>query len=338
MSSAGTDIIIPIWNRPFETRQCLAALVEHADDARLIIMDPGSDPETEQILHEFAEFLDDRMILLRTERALGFVETLNRGLALVSAPLAIALRTSSFVTSGWLEPLRAATLRADAGIIVPRLAPCGSAMPRRTGNDSMAVETSHGSFAALGITARLYQRIGGLDGGLDGDVWCLKDYSRRASRAGFRTLCVDGPPVMCRTELAYGSPERRERILMESMAAYRSRWGEERAYCLCLSRDPGREAIDRIFAVILSAAREGHRMFVLAPFRAHRMIVAAGLHRCHVNISVERLSRCFPARAVRSALARLRGKHPEVKLVTGTGGLSDPGGEQGVPFSELENH
>jgi len=338
VSSAVTDIIIPVWNRPIETRQCLAALVEHADNARLIILSPGSGPEMDQVLHEFAEFLDDRVLLLRTERALGYVETLNRGLALAEAPLAIALRTSSLVTSGWLEPLRTAALRPDAGLIVPSLSPIGGVLPRKRSSGCTPAEVSHGSFVALGITARLYERIGGLDEGLDGDDWCLKDYSRRADRAGFRTLCVDGPPVRYRNELVYGSPERRERVLKESIAVYLARWGEECAYCLCLSRDPGREAIDRIFAVILSAAREGQRFYVLAPFRAHRMIVAAGLHRSHEHISVERLSRFFPARAVRSAFARLRGSHPEVKLVTGLEGLTEPGGEQGIPFAELENH
>ena len=62
MSSAGTDIIIPVWNMPTETRDCLAALVEHSPDFRLILLDIGSDQPTEQLLQEFADFLDSRAL------------------------------------------------------------------------------------------------------------------------------------------------------------------------------------------------------------------------------------------------------------------------------------
>jgi len=338
MSCAVADIIVPVWNRPGETRESLAALVEHSGDARVILIDQGCDPETEQILHCFADLLDDRAILIRSGRSMRFVDALNRGLEMAEAPLAIAFRATSLVSPGWLEPFLAAALLPDAGILVPRLAPYGSAGRRATGPETLPIEVPHGSFAAMGITARLYRKIGGFDSSLDGGYWCLADYSRRAAAAGFRTLSVDGPPILYRDEVSYGSPERRRRILGESMAACAARWGEERAYCLCLSEESVRdaEALKRFFDVILQGARRGHRFFVFAPFRVYRSIVNAGLQRLHENISVERLSRCFPSRSLRTALSSLRRTVPNLVLLTGRECLTAPDSDAGLTAADLE--
>jgi glycosyltransferase involved in cell wall biosynthesis len=337
MSSSEIDIILPVWNRPGETRECLAALVEHSGSCRLILLDLGSDQETEQLLHEFAEFLGERAILVRFERTRGAVETVNRGLAMASAPLMIALRAGSRVTAGWLEPLREAAQRSDTGILVPCLAHYGGGRSRWKRREGMPFEVSCGTFNAIGITRRLYERVGGFDCGLDGDVLCLRDYSRRADMAGFRTLNVEGPPVLFREEAVYGSRARRERLLRESAAVFRARWGENRAYCLRLSRDADKETLVRVFGVILAGARRGHRFFVLSPSGVYRRIIGAGLHRLHENITLERLSRFFPTRSFRSAIVRFRATHPDLKLLNGMQGLLDFDGEVGVPFAEMEN-
>jgi GT2 family glycosyltransferase len=336
MSSTETDIILPVWNRPGDTRECLAALVEHSEDSRLILLDLGSDPETEQLLHDFADYLGDRAVLLRSERTRGFVETVNRGLATATAPLMIALRASSRVTAGWLKPLREAALRPEAGVLVPTLEPQGVACSPREIRKDIPLETSHGSFAAIGITRLLYERIGGFDNEMDGNGWCLRDYSRRAHKAGFRTLRVEGPPVLFREEPAYGSSERRERIRRESAAVFSARWGEERVYCVCFSRRADPEMLSRVFDVILAGARKGHLFFVLSPCSVYRKIARAGLHRMHENITVQRLSRVFPSRAVRSAFTRFRKTYPDMKMLNGMEGLLDVDGETGIPFVELE--
>ncbi len=58
MEKPAIDIIVPVWNRPIETRACLVNLVEHSPAARLILVNNGSDRETECLLEEFAESLD----------------------------------------------------------------------------------------------------------------------------------------------------------------------------------------------------------------------------------------------------------------------------------------
>lgn len=337
MSSTETDIILPVWNRPEETRECLAALVENSAGCRMILLDRGSDPETEQILHEFAEYLGDGAILLRSECARGFVETVNLGLSRASAPLMIALRESTRVTTGWLEPLREAALKPEAGVLVPVLEPREGVSPQREIRKDFQLETFRGSFAAIGITRLLYEKAGGFDSGMDGGFWCLRDYSRRAHAAGFRTLRVGGPPVLFREEPVYGSSERRERRRLESEAVFRARWGEEHAYCLRLSRSVEPEALSQAFDAILVGARKGHRFLVLSPCAVFRKIVRAGFHRLHENITVERLSRFFPSRAVRSACDRFRETYPDGTLLDGIEVLLDVAGVKDVPFVEMKN-
>ncbi len=340
MSSSVTDIILPVWNRPGETRECLAALVKHSADARLILMDLCSEFETEQLLHEFAEYLGERAVLVRSERMRGLIDTINKGLSMASAPLMVALRSSCRVTPGWLDPLLETSRDQRAGVLVPSLAPIAGDMgggQQASGNTCR--EARRGSFTAMGITRSLYERIGGFDNGLDGAVWCLADYSRRAERAGFQTLRVDGPPVLYREEPVYGAIERRKRILMESETLFRARWGEDHAYCLSISRKAPEGALTRLFDVILAGARRGNRFCVLAPFGVYRRLAGRGLHRLHENIEVERLSCFFPSRSMRAAFRRYRDRCPDMKLLNGLEGLLDLDGDQAraVSFAEMEN-
>lgn len=336
MSSAETDIIIPVWNNPAETRECLAALVAYSTDFRLILIDIGSDKATEQLLHEFAEFLDERALLLRSENAQGFVATVNRGLALADAPLAVVLRSNSCVTAGWLDAIREAALQPDAGILVPCLKPSGSTVSQKKSAEHRAVEVHHGSFSALGLTRKLYHAIGAFDESLDGGLWCLKDYSRRADRAGFRTLRLAGPPIFCREIISYGSLERREKVLRESIAAYEARWGEERVFCAFFITGTDQESLGIAFNAMLTAARSGHLVIVFAPPPVYRKILSAALHLLHDAILVKKLSRFFLHRACRVAYAQLCGRYREVCVLTGMDGLLDLEGEKRLTIAELE--
>lgn len=336
MSSAGTDIIIPVWNNPTETRECLASLVEHSADFRLILLDTGSEPATEQLLHEFADFLDNRALLMRSESAQGFVATVNRGLARAEAPLAVIMRSSTRVTSGWLDPILEAACKTEAGILVPCFEPFGSGSSSTRKCARAAGEVHHGSFSALGITRDLYAAIGGFDESLDGDVWCLKDYSRRAGRAGFTTLRVAGPPLHSRETITYGSRERREKMVRESIAAYTARWGEARFFCAFFASRTDQETLGKAFAAMLTAARRGHHFFVYASPSVYRLILSASLHLLHETILVHKLPRIFPQRACRTAFARIQARHCDVSVLTGLDGLLDLEDEKRVSFAEVE--
>ncbi len=338
MGKPAIDIIVPVWNRPIETRACLVNLVEHSPAARLILVNNGSDRETEGLLEEFAESLDERALLICSRVNLGFVKAINRGLARVEAEFAAVVRQSSLVSEGWLEPLHMlARTRPEAGVIVPLLV---RTHRKRESRGSQApfstTEISHGDFAAMMIRKDLYDRIGGFDEEMDGAAWCLKDYSRRALRGGFLTFAAEGSPVAVSDEHPMGSAGRREESLQLSVAAYHARWGEERAFIVHFPKkaDPG--IVRQRLAMLLRGARQGHSFTVLVYPATFRELAREGYGALHRNIRLEKLPRLFAARKAAKIAASLCAGTPGIVPVAGCEDVSYAGVEGIIPFAELE--
>jgi GT2 family glycosyltransferase len=338
MNTFDVDIIVSVWNRPIETRNCLVNLAQHSPRARFILVDNGCDREAERLLQEFAEILDDRAFLLRTDVNQGVIKAVNRGLARAEAPYVMVVRNTSIVTGGWLEPMMEfAESRADAGVIIPRLIENHDGSGKTPKLSAGGVrEVSHGSFAAMLIKRELYERIGGLDEEMDGGLWCLKDYSRRAYRAGFLTFAVEGGVVYCSEEISLGSAARREEALKRSVARFTERWGEERAFCVYMPKDVDLGALRQKLDMMLKGARHGHRFFILVHPALHRETVKAGCTSLHGNMIIEALPRLFTAGGLRKAIGRCNGAMPGTRTVMGIDGLTFPGMGECMTFSDLE--
>ena len=104
MNSPSVDIIVPVWNNLFETRACLAAILEHSPEARLIIVDNGSSRETELMLEEFSESLGESGLFIKSERNIGLLPAINMGLARSDSDFAVNVRPHVLVNAGWLVP------------------------------------------------------------------------------------------------------------------------------------------------------------------------------------------------------------------------------------------
>ena len=338
MSIPGIDIIVPVWNRPVETRACLVNLVNYSPGARLILLNNGSDRETESLLEEFAESLDDRALLISTGVNLGFVRAVNRGLARSEADFAAVVKNSSLVSEGWLDPLvTLARTRPEAGIVVPRLVPGPVKRGAHGAASSLSItEISCGDFAAMLIRRGMYEQIGGFDEGMDGGTWCLKDYVRRALRAGFLTYAAEGAPVFYGEDPPLGSLVRREETLGRSIATYNERWGEERSFCVYFPKGADSAAARRSFDVMLSGARQGCSFTVLVSPGTFQELVKAGCGNLHRDIRVEKLPRLFPEGSVKKRIETLRAATPGLVPVSGIEGMPFPGDDAAFSFAELE--
>ena len=338
MSMPGVDIIVPVWNRPVEPRECLVNLVRHSPDARLILLSNGCDRETESLLEEFAEFLDERALLISSGVNLGFVRAVNRGLARTEAEFAAVVRSSSLVAGGWLEPLlHFGATREDAGIIVPRL--INGPGDRRTHGvspDGDASEKNRGDFAAMLIRRSLYERIGGFDEEMDGETWCLQDFSRRALTKGLLTYTVMGSPVRFGEEPSLGSLSRREEALARSIAVYNGRWGEERSFCIHFPKDADSILVRRELDIILAGARQGHHFTVMVSPGTFAKLAGTGCASLHGNMALKKYPRIFPDRWIREEIAALRSATPGLVVVAGLEGRVFPCIDEAIPFAHLE--
>lgn len=279
-------------------------------------MDNASEKETEALLRDFAEAFGDRALLIRNDRIEEFVALVNRGLSKADAPIIALVRNTAMVRKGWLEPmLELIDRRPEAGLLVPRLIPKGRPSPRGSDSSSGPVECSPVEFTALLVQKKLYEAVGGFDEGLDGAVWCLKDYCRRAGEAGYLTFRVPGSAVLFEEEISLCSVTRREERLRRSISTFQDRWGREQDYFLELPATTDKESLGVEFERLLGAARRGNRFMVVVHPKSYRDVLKNRYHLLHDNIVVEKLPLFFPSSSAKRVLAKMRREVAELKVI-----------------------
>lgn len=328
MTDAIIDVIIPVWNRPDETRNCLVNLINHTPSARFIMVDCGSDRDTERLLQEFADSLDEGALLMRDDSNIGFIRAANRGFQRSTAPYIALVRNTSVVSAGWVAPMMEfARTHPQAGILLPSVTP---------GEPPMApIEVERGSFAVMVITRELYQAIGGFDEGMDGGEWCLRDFTRRACAKGFFAYQVPGPAVAFREEVALGSEQRRRDTLHRSITLFRERWGEGGSYILHVPKGVEVDLLESKLQLLLQGARHGDLYVVLLPMLLYQAAQAAGLDSLHEKVKLVALPRFAWDGMKRRQYEKIVAQMPGMTPVTAVDGIPFPWSGSYLSFSEL---
>ncbi|MDR2688585.1 MAG: glycosyltransferase [Azoarcus sp.] len=115
------DIIVPVYNGLAQVRRCLLAVAAApCRTAReIVVIDDGSD-DAALVAWLDGEAAAGRITLLRNERNLGFVATVNRGMALHPDRDVVLLNSDAEVANDWLDRLLAcAGSAADIGTVTP---------------------------------------------------------------------------------------------------------------------------------------------------------------------------------------------------------------------------
>ena len=116
------DIVIPVWNQPLLTKDCVDSIIKNTDclDYRLIIIDNASDEETKRYLESLKSSTSPRVFLVRNENNLGFVRAANQGMRLSEAPYVCLINNDTIAAKGWLsEMIRIADSSANIGLVNP---------------------------------------------------------------------------------------------------------------------------------------------------------------------------------------------------------------------------
>lgn len=335
MNFPSVDIIVPVWNNLFETRACLAAILEHSPEARLIIVDNGSSRETELMLEEFSEPLGERGLFIKSERNIGLVPAINMGLARSDSDYAAVLRPHVLVSSGWFKALIEDAETANAGILSPMFV--GKSTPELPNlvPGCTLMESCTVSFSVLMLKSETRIMIGSFDEGLDGAEWCLKEYVRRAADKGYRTFITSRSVVTCSEEALFGSAERRFEMINSSRKSYIARWGSAQHYVVYFGKETEAVNLSGTIETILDGARQGHDFTLLLHRRQHSDFRRMGWNGLHVGIKLYGLSMLFPQRDLRKKLASLRKDYPDIVTVRWNDGVTFPGANTAIPIEEL---
>ncbi len=335
-TDAGTpavDLIIPIWGDATQVGSAVASLVENTAEARFIFLNNGCERETEQLVEAVAEHLDERALFISFERNLGHVRAVNAGLARSDAPMRVLLHCTTRVRPGWLDGLLAAASPADVGMAVP----AGLLQAHeKAKSGSIFAEHDHGSFSAMLVKGELFERIGGFDEELWDEEWCLRDYSRRAWRAGFRTAVAPQVVVDLLPAKLYGSSAARQVRQGDGKIRYEEAWGIERRYCLYLPGDTRPEEVSAVGELALLAVRQGHGCTLLAHSRVFKELREAGLTASHDRLRVLRLPVMMPERSARRSASELAEQFPMVEFVKSPAGATVPGQDRALDFEAFD--
>lgn len=233
------DIIIPVWNQAQLTKECVEHIVKNTlYPYRLIIVDNGSQKETEEYLNDLSKDKGLCRALIRNETNLGFVKAINQGLRISNADYVCLLNNDVLVSKGWLtEMINVANSDSRIGIVNPD----NKEMDSESIDDLLIYKSSNlklhqGQFmeimAAMGfcmlIKKEAILKIGFLDEifGLGG--WDDVDYSRRAWQAGYKCIAAKSAFVVHRVHSSFGllGKKRKTDIGKKTRSLFWKKWGQ----------------------------------------------------------------------------------------------------------------
>ena len=117
------DVIIPVYNALDDVVACIASVRRHtrSESYRLVLIDDRSpDARIGTLFDALEAEHDPALLILRNAQNLGFVGTVNRGMALDEERDVLLLNSDTIVTAGWLEKIRrCADSNAQIGTITP---------------------------------------------------------------------------------------------------------------------------------------------------------------------------------------------------------------------------
>ncbi|MCU1354162.1 MAG: glycosyl transferase family 2 [Acidimicrobiales bacterium] len=248
---APVTVLVPVYRGAPDVARCLDSVRRHASAANgpvdVLVIDDAS-PEAEVV--DLLRGIDPAswpvpITVLRNERNVGFVATVNRGLRHARHDV-VVLNADTVVTAGWLDRMRAVAASAPDVATVTPLSGFGSictlpvAVRERfglAGDDpevdacaafvlahslQLAPEVITGVGFCMYVTRAAVELVGPLDEATFGTGYGEEvDFCLRASRLGLRHLVDDATFVHHRGGASFGQEERRARMAASSALLHR---------------------------------------------------------------------------------------------------------------------
>jgi len=234
------DIVIAVWNKKDLTRQCIESIARNTRyPYRLIIIDNASDKPTQQYLQSLRQDGRFQVLLIRNEENLGNTKAVNQGLKASTSEFVCNLDNDTLVTKGWLEEMVCiANFDKSIGLVIP--SPDSKGLPKSPSIDdieayAMRRHRLRGQFVELGtavgfcvlIKREVIAKTGVWDERFSPGYFDDAEYSMRASRSGFKSVCAKGAFVYHREHSSF-KHKKLEDIFRRNRKIYYSMYGEPR--------------------------------------------------------------------------------------------------------------
>ncbi|HEX2163790.1 MAG TPA: glycosyltransferase, partial [Thermoanaerobaculia bacterium] len=272
------DVVLPVYRPGPELERCLDSVRRHTDLSRhrlVVVLEPPA---------HGAVAPEPGVLVLANERRLGFVGSVNRGLA-ASDNDVVLLNSDTQVTRGWVEKLRRA---AYSGPRVATVSPFSNnaticSLPRFLEENTLPAGHDVDSFAALvervsrreypplptGVGVCLYVRRAAIDevGGLDERSFGLgygeeSELCMRAAAAGWSHLLDDATFIFHEGQRSFGT-SRRRRVAAAHRTMRRLHPDYLERIARFIAEDPLRPVRGRVLAALDPPRRDAPRSRVV---------------------------------------------------------------------------
>jgi GT2 family glycosyltransferase len=282
----GCDIIIPVWNQLQLTRDCIEYIVKNTYyPYRLIIIDNGSEKDTQEYLKELSKDNKLQVILIRNEANLGYVKAINQGLKISDAPYACLLNNDTKVTNNWLENMvKIAEVIPRIGIVSPT---SNESFPEDTENtEEIYIELAAADGFCMLIKHKVIEKIGFFDEIFGMGMWEEIDYSRRVYQAGFICVRAKNALVYHYGNKSFGLLEKRnkKRLYKRNRKIFYSRWGRPTRVIYLVSNSlKDRNTKEKVINTAYTYAKNWHIVYLILKKSADSIV------RKHASIIIKKI-------------------------------------------------
>jgi GT2 family glycosyltransferase len=253
------DIIIPVYNKPDLTENCLKSIEARTRTPyRLILIDNASDEATRTFLEAYKAGRSNVTLVTNKENT-GWVKAVNQGIKLSDAPYVCIMNNDTVVgTDDWLSGLIAvARSQKDIGLVNPDFAEKEN---RASGKPFIEIDFCRG-YCILAKRA-VIDSVGGLDEAYGLGYYDDDDFSVRAIRAGFRCVKANNVTVRHLRDSTFTSifkDDKRMALHEKNKELFYSKWGRRLKLVFIITGSSGRQELGDI---LLSMARRQHIVYL----------------------------------------------------------------------------
>lgn len=258
MQAPSCDIVIPVFNKPDLTRDCLGAIYGRTHmPFNLILIDNGSDDDTRVFLETFRKDHGNAS-LIRNDKNLGWIKALNQGIAASKSPYICAMNNDALVRNdGWLSKMILVAQSApDIGLINPEFE------VKKKVHNAPYIEVDFCRGYCILIKREVVDRIGLFDESYGMGYYDDDDYSVRAIRAGFRCVRVSDVLVEHLKDTTFSdffTEDKRRAMHEKNKKLFYSKWGDRLNLLFIITRDVDKSSLSELLFFL---ARRQHIVYL----------------------------------------------------------------------------